>query len=178
MFENAEIELDDLPTVDELRWQDLDDKLVRLLLVRAIISVAFIAAAVAAVQVVAGFATQESGASLPLGWLWLFPAIVSIPSLSWPAIAVPRKGYAVRDKDIVFRSGVLWRTVTAIPYNRIQHVEKDSAPLDRRYGIANLKIFTAGGAGGDLKIDGLSADVAERLRVHVLDKIGSVVERH
>ena len=91
---------------------------------------------------------------------------------------MPRKGYAVRNKDIVFRSGVFWRTVTAIPYNRIQHVEKDSAPLDRRYGIANLKIFTAGGAGGDLKIDGLSADVAERLRVHILDKVGAVVERH
>lgn len=178
MFENAEIELDELPTIEDLQWQSLDDKLVRLLLVRAIISIVFIASAVAAVQIVAGFATQESGVNLRLGWLWLFPLLVAIPSLSWPAIAVPRRGYAVRDKDIVFKSGVLWRTVTAIPYNRVQHVEKDSAPLDRRYRIANLKIFTAGGAGGDLKIDGLSADVAERLRVHILDKVGAVVERH
>ena len=178
MFENAEIELEDLPTIDHLQWRSLDEKLVRLLIVRAIISIAFIAAAVAAVQIFAGFAVRESGASLRLDWLWLFPALVAIPSLSWPVIAVPRKGYAVRDKDIVFRSGVFWRTVTAIPYNRIQHVEKDSAPLDRRYDIANLKIFTAGGAGGDLKIDGLPADVAERLRVHILDKVGAAVERH
>ena len=34
----------------------------------------------------------------------------------------------------------------------------------------------AGGSGGDLKIDGLNADTAERLRVFILDKVGASVE--
>ena len=89
---------------------------------------------------------------------------------------MPRRGYVVRDKDIVFRSGVIWRSVTAIPYNRIQHVEKSNTPLDRKFGVATLQLFTAGGSGGDLKIDGLGAEVAEQLRIYILDKVGVSIE--
>jgi membrane protein YdbS with pleckstrin-like domain len=71
---------------------------------------------------------------------------------------------------------VVFRSVTAIPYNRIQHVETSSTPLDRKFDIAALQLFTAGGSGGDLKISGLGADVAERLRVYILDKIGASIE--
>ena len=87
-------------------------------------------------------------------------------------------GFAVRDKDILYKSGVFWHTVTAIPFNRVQHVEKSSTPLDRRFDIATLQLFTAGGSGGDLKIHGLSARVAEKLRTFVLEKVGSIVEHH
>ena len=97
---------------------------------------------------------------------------------SWPLISVPRKGYAVREHDVVYKSGVFWRTVTAIPFNRIQHVEKSSTPLDRRFQIAVLQLFTAGGAGGDLKIHGLSAKTAEKLRFYIVEKTGSSVEQN
>lgn len=178
MFENPEIPLDELPAADNLHWHRLDPALVRLSLIRAAIFLAIVVGLVAAAQIVGSMAARQSGGYFPFALFWLLPAIIAVPSLSWPAIAVPRKGYVVRDKDILFKSGVLFRTVTAIPFNRIQHVEKDSAPLDRRFNIANLKIFTAGGSGGDLKIDGLSADDAERLRIHILNKVGAVVERH
>ena len=61
--------------------------------------------------------------------------------------------------------------------NRIQHVEKSSTPLDRRFNLATLQIFTAGGTGGDLKIHGLPARTAEKLRFFILEKIGSSVEQ-
>ncbi len=83
-----------------------------------------------------------------------------------------------RDKDIVFKSGVIWRSVTAIPFNRIQHVETSSTPLDRRFGLANLQIFTAGGSGGDLRISGLGSGAAEQLRIYILDKVGASIETH
>ena len=96
--------------------------------------------------------------------------------MTWPALAVPRRGYAVRDKDIVFRKGILWRSVTAIPFNRIQHVETSNTPLDRKFGVATLQLFTAGGSGGDLKVDGLGAEVAEQLRIYILGKVGVSIE--
>ena len=108
--------------------------------------------------------------------MWLVIPIIGIPQFVWPVISVPRIAYAVRDKDILYKSGVFWQTVTAIPFNRIQHVEKSSTPLDRRFDIATLQLFTAGGAGGDLKIHGLSADTAENLRVLIIEKVGTSVE--
>ena len=70
----------------------------------------------------------------------------------------------------------MFRSVTAVPYNRIQHVETSSTPFDRKYGLASLQIFTAGGTGGDLKIGGLAKDVAEKLRLYILDKAGASIE--
>ena len=92
-------------------------------------------------------------------------------------ISVPKKGYAVRDKDIVYKSGVFWRSVTTIPFNRIQHVEKSSTPLDRKFNLATLQLFTAGGTGGDLNIHGLPAKTAEKLRTFILNKVGSSIEQ-
>jgi membrane protein YdbS with pleckstrin-like domain len=108
--------------------------------------------------------------------LWALAIGFAIVFVSWPRISVPRRGYVVRDKDIVFRSGVIWQSVTAIPYNRIQHVETSNTPLDRKFGVATLQLFTAGGSGGDLKVDGLGAEVAEQLRIYILGKVGVSIE--
>ena len=82
----------------------------------------------------------------------------------------------MRDKDILFRHGVIWRSVTAVPFNRIQHVETSSTPLDRKFTLATLQLFTAGGSGGDMKIDGLASNVAEQLRNFILRKAGASIE--
>ena len=109
--------------------------------------------------------------------LYSLLSIATVVCMLWPAVSVPRRGYAVRDRNILFRKGVVWRSVTAVPFNRIQHVETSSTPLERQFGLATLQLFTAGGSGGDLKIRGLGKDIAERLRVFILDKAGAVVEQ-
>jgi membrane protein YdbS with pleckstrin-like domain len=177
MFENQEISVENLPSAATLDWQSLDEKFTRRLLFQAALSLLALAASVTIIQF--GLSTLISEFEIPInfGWIWLVLIIAAIPSLAWPFISVPRQGYAVRDKDIVFKSGVIWQKVTAIPFNRIQHVEKSSTPLDRYFRISNLKIYTAGGSAGDLRISGLSADIAERLRILILGKVGPLVEQ-
>ncbi len=170
MFENPEIALEDLPTAEKLDWQALDSKFVRRLLVERLVVVLLVSVA----SLIPGILLGDKFS--PVIPLWVFAVLFAIPFLSWPFIAVPKRGYVVRDKDIVFRYGVVFRSVTAVPFNRIQHVETSSTPLDRKFDIAALQIFTAGGSGGDLKIDGLGADVAERLRIYILEKVGASVE--
>ncbi len=172
MFQNPEISIDDLPGVDDLEWQQLDAHFVRRIQIERLI-IALIA--IAGLTLPNFFFGRGFDPSLPL---WVLVIVIAIPFLLWPLIAVPRRGYVVRDKDIVFKSGVVWRSVTAIPYNRVQHVETSNTPIDRKFGIANLKIFTAGGSGGDLQISGLSLDTAEQLRVYILEKVGASIEIH
>jgi len=127
-------------------------------------------------HIVFSFAFSEGELDVSIAWLWLLIPVLAVPLFMWPLISVPRRGYAIRDKDIIYKSGVFWHTVTAVPFNRIQHVEKSTTPLDRRYKVATLLLFTAGGTGGDLKIHGLSAASAERLRVFILQRVGASVE--
>lgn len=171
VFQNPEIALDNLPSVEGLHWRPLHD---RYALQQQLLRVGYLFVVAVAVFV-AGFLPALS--HVPWAPLWIILLAVAGPCLAWPRISVPKRGYVVRDKDIIYKTGVLWLSVTAIPFNRIQHVETNSTPFDRKFGTATLKLFTAGGSGGDLRIDGLPGDTAEQLRVFILAKVGASIEK-
>ncbi len=123
-----------------------------------------------------GFRFIPNVTFLPL-WLHLLILVaITIPLVVWPYLSVKKRGIAVRDKDVLYKSGLVVNRVTAIPFNRIQHVETKQGPLDRQFGTASLQIFTAGGSKGDLDIAGMERDRAEGLRSMILKRIGSSVE--
>lgn len=78
--------------------------------------------------------------------------------------------YALRERDIMFTKGLLIRTITVIPFNRIQHIEVSHGPVDRWFKLATLKIFTAGGHSSDLNIPGLSRIKAHQIRDYITQK--------
>ena len=177
MCENAEIGVNELPKADSVDWQPMDPSFVKRQLTEAAIALAVVVVGIAGLQLVFSVAFADDEVDISLGWLWMLPVVLAIPFIIRPIISVPRIGYAVRERDIIYKSGVFWQTVTAVPFNRIQHVEKSSTPLDRKFNIATLQLFTAGGTGGDLKIHGLPAKTAEKLRFFILEKIGLSVEQ-
>jgi len=78
------------------------------------------------------------------------------------------KGIAMREHDIAYRSGLYWRKTVVLAYNRVQHVEVSSGPLQRKFGLASVKFFTAGGSSVDLKVDGLRRERAEQMRAYII----------
>jgi len=82
------------------------------------------------------------------------------------------KGIALREHDMAYRSGLWWQKTVMLAYDRVQHVEVSSGPLQRKYGLASLKFFTAGGSSVDLKVDGLSRERAEQIRAYILERSG------
>ena len=108
--------------------------------------------------------------------LWLLVGVgvlglLGLLHISWSFIGYRYWGYCVRDTDFLLRRGVWWRHISAIPFARIQHVDTDSGPLERSFGLANLVVHTAGAHEGSLKVPGLPEDEAERLR-DLLSKVG------
>lgn len=81
------------------------------------------------------------------------------------------KGYAVRDKDILYKKGWIWRSTTVVPYNRIQHSEIDQGPIERMFGLSTLKIFTAGGSSSDLAIEGITPEKAHQIKDYIQAKV-------
>ena len=80
------------------------------------------------------------------------------------------KSYALRQKDIVYKSGYIFRNKTTIPFNRVQHCEVNQGPIDRMFNLSSLKIFTAGGSSSDMSIGGLRPDVANDLKQFIVKK--------
>jgi membrane protein YdbS with pleckstrin-like domain len=72
-------------------------------------------------------------------------------------------GYAERAEDLLVRRGVLVQRLSVVPYGRMQFVDVVGGPLERRWGLATVRLHTAAAA-SDARVPGLPADEAERLR--------------
>ena len=76
--------------------------------------------------------------------------------------------YAIRPHDVLLHYGMLWRTRSCIPRLRIQHVDIESGPIDRAFGMVKLSLYTAGTASAVGTIPGLLPEDAEALRETLL----------
>lgn len=72
-------------------------------------------------------------------------------------------GYAERAEDLLVRRGVLVRRLSVVPYGRMQFVDVVAGPLERRWGLATVRLHTAAAA-SDARVPGLPTAEAERLR--------------
>lgn len=98
--------------------------------------------------------------------LWIAPAVIAAFGV-WAWWLIPRQvraiGYAELEDDLLIRKGVLFRTLSVVPYGRMQYVDVQAGPLTRRAGIAQVQLHTAS-AGTDASIPGLPESEAARLR--------------
>lgn len=84
---------------------------------------------------------------------------------------INRRGYAVREKDILYRSGIIAISTTIIPFSRIQHIALDEGFLSRIYNLGQLRIFTAGGSSGSLHIPGIDINQARQIKETLMKQI-------
>jgi hypothetical protein len=99
MFENPEIAVDDLPRADDVSWLGMDEKFLRRLLTQSGIAMVGLIIGIVFLNVV--FRIAFSGDGPPLGYLWLLIPLLAVPLFAWPAVKVPRIGYAIRNKDVL-----------------------------------------------------------------------------
>lgn len=78
--------------------------------------------------------------------------------------------YEITPEAVVLSWGVFWKTRRTVPRQRIQHVDINSGPLDRRFGLVQMSLYVAGSLGSVGAIPGLSPDEAETLRAALLTK--------
>ena len=82
-------------------------------------------------------------------------------------------GYVEREDDLYITRGVLFRSLVAVPYGRMQLVEVASGPLERAFKLATVTMKTAS-AETNASIPGLAPDEATRLR----DRLTELGEAH
>ena len=107
--------------------------------------------------------------SLSIDPLWPFAPILVIAgglflAWWWPPISYRHLRFGVDETGIAIESGVLWRSRVALPRVRIQHTDVSQGPLERRYGIGTLKMYTAGSRHTKIELPGLRHEDAIALR--------------
>ena len=83
----------------------------------------------------------------------------------------PWRGYSIREHDIIYQRGWIIRSIKSVPFSRIQNCSIHAGPLERKYNLSSLSVYTAGTTGADMKISGLATDEAESIREFILSRI-------
>lgn len=102
---------------------------------------------------------------VPVGLLSAAAAVLTVAAAAiFPGLRYRAWRFALRDRDVYLRRGVLFRTTSIVPHARIQHVDTRHGPIDRWLGLARVVVFTAGTQGAIITIPALAADEAEEIR--------------
>jgi uncharacterized protein len=67
-------------------------------------------------------------------------------------------------RGLEIRRGVYWHHDIRVPRARVQHTDLHRGPLDRRWGMADLVVYTAGSEQAAVRLGGLDAADAQALR--------------
>lgn len=165
MFTNNQIDTTNLPSLEQINFTRLNKRYLFVIL----INLAFFTVVVAAVVLLLYFKVDNFNqfGSYLIAALVLLLAFVSIFSV----VGLFKRGYAFREHDVVYKSGVIATSTMVIPYNRVQHVALHEGPVARLFGYAKIKIYTAGAGSGDLGISGIPAQEAQNIKQLLMSKI-------
>jgi uncharacterized protein len=102
------------------------------------------------------------------GWM-LLAALCVWYSVWRPPRAYRAWGYRIDARVLEIRSGIIFQRTRLLPLSRLQHVDLERGPFERMYGLASLVLHTAGTHSASIRIPGLDAEYAVRLRDHLVE---------
>jgi membrane protein YdbS with pleckstrin-like domain len=101
--------------------------------------------------------------------VWLVLMLLAIwHAIRWPARAYEHTAFRVDDQGIEIRKGVYWRVVINVPRSRVQHIDVSQGPIERRYELGTLVIYTAGTEHAKVELEGLEHGRALAIREQLL----------
>ena len=170
LFKNEQIDISQIPSLKALEFQPLERNYLKVRLINHIILFLFFA--IAACLFVLIILKKNDDVDL-LTLILIVTAIwgtLFISSIVYMSFAFKFKAFAIREHDIVYRSGWWWRKITTVPFNRIQHCELSQGPVEKYFSLAKLNVYTAGGQSSDLKLPGLLFEKANNLKEFLVNK--------
>jgi len=84
--------------------------------------------------------------------------------------AFAHKGFAVREHDITYRSGIVFPSVTTVPFCKIQQVSLRQNPVSRLFGLYAVDIVNGAQMQAETVIPGLSLEKAEEMKSLLIER--------
>ena len=166
-FTNNPIDITQLPKFEEVELKGLNPKYITVLLFNFSLLL---------ILVIGGFSTLfyfNQDAFSNIIWIAIVVGIVLFLGglVLFSKLSFHKKGYAFREHDAIYKSGLISEKTTIIPFNRVQHVALHQGFISRKLGLASVELFTAGGSSSDLEIPGLLLADAQLIKNLVSQKI-------
>jgi membrane protein YdbS with pleckstrin-like domain len=166
-FSNLQIDIAAIPQVESVQLQPIESDYLKALRLTWTILYGIIVAALT----VLFFLIDDWQNSWAIAAASIAVVVAVLLTVTIGTGSFKRKSFAVRQHDIIYKNGWLFQDVHVVPFNRIQHVVVNSGPIDRKYGLASLTLYTAAAEVNDIAIPGLKTETAEQLKSFILEQI-------
>ncbi len=115
-----------------------------------------IASALGLLPFVIGATVLEFAEAMPAG-TFIVPVTLIYTFMAFvvPARKYRHWGYAMGTDRLRVVRGYMFYRDTVVPFGRIQHIDVDQGPIDRRYDLATLTVHTAGNHNSTVALPGL-----------------------
>lgn len=164
-FTNTTIDTTKLPRFEEVQFTKLHPKYWNVVLINT--ALAFLIFGAGAVLLFY-FNAEIAEAKWPAVIAFIVLVVLTV---FFSRIGFKKRGFAFREHDVLFQSGVIATKTIVIPYNRVQHVALHEGLASRYFGLAKVEIFTAGGSSSDIEIPGIEKEQAENIKQLLMGKI-------
>ena len=166
-FTNETLNLNVLPKFEEVNFSPLHKNYVKVVYINIAITLILIAIAIG-VLIFTMEELQNTLSYLMFGISYfVFAVIVFFASIA----SVKKRGFAIREKDILYKRGLISTTSTMILFYGVQDFSMHEGVFSRIFNLAQIQIFTAGGSTSDLKISGIEKEKAENIKELLMQKI-------
>ncbi len=166
-FSNQQIDTQNLPSIEEVHLEPLEADYLTTQRIAVGLGTLFIIIAAAIFYFFVDKASESPALYISFGGLMLLMMILYIGNL----ISFRKKGYALREKDVLYRSGWLVQRTRILPLNRVQHVSVQSGPIERRFGLGSVSLYTAGSENADFSIKGLKEEKAQQIKEWITNQL-------
>ena len=166
---NLGTDLENIDPVDELRYEPLEIKFINVQFIGAIISYLFFLALPFLLLLTEGF-NYRTHVIIGAEFVILVTAVINLWLLPK---AYAYKGFAIREHDITYRSGIIFPSIVTIPFCKIQQVSIQQSPIARIFGLYSVDVVNGAQLLSETNIPGLSQERANQLKELLTAKITS-----
>ncbi|AWB83449.1 hypothetical protein C3E79_02215 [Corynebacterium liangguodongii] len=107
------------------------------------------------------------------GKWWLIALGIVVALTVWNLVLIPLRvramGWLETEDELILANGRVWRSMTVVPYGRIQFVDVTSGPIERAAGLKSLVVNTASTTSVS-SLPGIEAGEADALRDRLAEK--------
>lgn len=160
---NFQIKIEATDPIDELSFEPVSPKYRSVQIVGAVI----------AYSITAALALLMLFVSNP-GWCIAIECVIAVSCIFNLLIlrkAYLFKGYALREHDITYRSGIIFPKTTSIPFSKIQQVSISQNPVSKFFDMYAIDIVNGAQGLSSVSINGLSKEKAEGLKNIITNRL-------
>ena len=166
---NLEIDLENIDPVDELHYEPLERKFINVQFIGTTISYLFLLALPFFLLLTEEF-NYRTHLIIGAECVILVAALINLWILPK---AYAYKGFAIREHDITYRSGIIFPSIVTIPFCKIQQVSIQQSPIARIFGLYSVDVVNGAQLLAETKIPGLSEDRADQLKALLTTRINA-----